>query len=526
VVALLIELKVRLVRNRLRSETWVLVGLVIGSVMGLGAAALTATGAVLLAAAPDDVAATTVVLAGSALVLGWAVVPVLAFGVDETLDPSRFVTLPVRARELVPGLVAAGAVGVPGLATALVALSVVGTWSGHLGAAALAVVCAPVALATCVLLSRLATSLAAMAFGRRGREASTVLGIVVFIGLTLLPSALAGSGLGRALDLDRLGGVARVAGWTPFGLVWAAPADVADGHALRGLARFALACAAVAVLGLAWERVLVTQLERPTAPAGRSRTAVRGRRALLDRLPDGVTWAVAARSLRYWRRDPRYVVIVVTSVLAAAVPLTAISLGGARGPLLATGPYVAFLLALSTSNSAGYDGSAFAAHLLLGVPGQADRAGRALGLLLWALPLVAVLSVVGAVLAGRPGLAPACVGAGLGMLLGGTGASAVMGAWLPYPVVEAGGNPFQTNAGGGLQALIAQFGTMAAAVTVGLPGLVGLLLSAVWLPWLAWPALLAGVAAGTAGLYAGVLVGGRAVDARGPEILAAVRRST
>ena len=525
-VALLVELKLRLVRNRLRSETWVLVGLVTGAVMGLGAAGLTAVGALLLAAAPYEVASTTVVLAGSALLLGWAVVPVLAFGVDETLDPSRFVTLPVRARALVPGLVAAGAIGVPGLATALVALAVVGTWSGHLGAAALAVACAPVALATCVLLSRLATSVAARAFGRRGREASTVLGIVVFIGLTLLPSVLAGSGLGRSLDSGRLAGAARVAGWTPFGLVWAAPADVADGHALRGLARFALAGLTAAVLAVAWEWLLAAQLERPVAVAGRSRTAPRSGRALLDRLPDGAAWAVAARSLRYWRRDPRYVVIVVTSVLAAAVPLTAISLGGARAPLLVTGPYVAFLLALSTSNSAGYDGSAFAAHLLLGVPGRADRAGRALGLLVWALPLVTLMSVAGAVPAGRPGLAPACVGAGLGMLLGGTGASAVMGAWLPYPVVEAGGNPFQTNAGGGLQALLAQFGTMAAAVTVGLPGLAGLLVAAVWLPWLAWPALVAGVLAGGAGLYVGLEVGGRALDARGPEILAAVRRST
>ncbi|WP_088286158.1 transporter [Kineosporia sp. A_224] len=525
-VALLTGLKLRLLRNRLRSETWVLVGLVVAAVMGLGAAGLASVGAVLLSVAPEGVAATVVVFAGSVVVVGWAVVPVLAFGVDETLDPARFATLPVRARDLVPGLTVAGALGVPGIATALVALSLVGTWSGSLPAAALAVLCAPVGLVTCVLASRTTTTLAARAFTRRGREVSALLGVVLFIAVTLTPSLLAGSGVGRSLDPERVRAVAHVLAWTPLGLVWAAPADVAAGLVGRGLLRFGLSLVVVAALGLVWERLLAGSLERPPATSAGGRVPSRRRHAVLDRLPDGVAWAVAARSLRYWRRDPRYVVIVVTSVLAAAVPLTAIGLGGARSALVATGPYVAFLLALSTSNSVGYDGSAFAAHLLSGVPGRADRIGRAIGLLLWALPLVVVLSAAGAVLAGRPGLVPACIGAGAGMLLGGTGASALMGAWLPYPVVEAGGNPFQTNAGGGVQAILAQFSTMLAAVTVGLPGLGGLVLSSAWLPWLAWPTLLLGVGAGAVGLWAGLEIGGRAVDDRGPEILAAVRRGT
>lgn len=525
-VALLTGLKWRLLRNRLRSETWVLVGLVVAAVLGLVAAGLAAVAAVLLAAADPDVAATVVVLAGSALVAGWAVVPVLAFGVDETLDPDRFAVLPVRARELVPGLTVAGAVGVPGVATGVAALSVTGTWAGAPAAALLAVLCAPVALATCVLASRVTSTAAARVLTRRGREAGAVVGVVLFIGLTMVPSVVAGSGAGDRLDVAALGPTAQALGWTPLGLAWAAPADLATGHALRGLVRFGLALAVVALLALLWERLLAAALERPAAPSRSRRRTARGRRPVLDRLPDGAAWAVAARSVRYWRRDPRYVVIVVTSVLAAAVPLVALGLNTGRTPLLATGPYAAFLLALATSNGAGYDGSAFAAHLLTGVRGRDDRAGRAAGLLVWAAPLVVVLAVVGAVLAGRPELAPACVGAGLGMLLGGTGASAVTGALLPYPVVEAGGNPFQTNAGGGVQALVAQFGTMLAATTVGLPGLLGLVLSAAWTDVLVWPTLVVGTAVGAAGLVAGIAVGGGIVDRRGPEILAGVRRST
>jgi ABC-2 type transport system permease protein len=526
VVALLTRLKLRLVLNRLRSETWVLVGVVIGALFGLGLAALGSIGAAALRTVSASAAGTVVVVAGSALVVGWAVVPVLAFGVDETLDPARFATLPLRARELIPGLTVAGVVGVPGVATALVCLATVVTWSRGVVAVLLAVLAAPLALVTCVLVSRAATTAAARLFTRRTRELAAVLGVVGFIGLTMTPSLLAGAA-GRSVDLAGLDRVARVLGWTPLGLVWAAPADAATGEGLRGAVRLLLAAGVVVLLALAWERLLSTSLEQPAVTSGRRRGgAVPGRRRLLDRLPDGALWAVAARSLRYWRRDPRYVVIVVTSVLAAAVPLVAITVNGGRGPLLATGPYVAFLLALSTSNGAGYDGSAFAAHLLTGVRGRQDRAGRALGLLLWGVPLVTAVSVVGAVLAGRPALTPACIGAAAGMLLGGTGASAVMGALLPYPVVEAGGNPFQTNAGGGLQALLAQFGTMAAASTVGLPGLVGLVVSAVWREWVGWPTLVVGTGCGLAGLLAGVVLGGRLLESRGPEILAGVRKST
>ena len=53
----------------------------------------------------------------------------LVFGVDETVDPARFALLPVRARELLPGLLAAALVGVPGVATVLMGLGLVVTWA-------------------------------------------------------------------------------------------------------------------------------------------------------------------------------------------------------------------------------------------------------------------------------------------------------------------------------------------------------------------------------------------------------------
>ena len=47
-------------------------------------------------------------VAFSALTLGWLLMSLLVFGVDETVDPAKFALLPVRAGELLPGLLAAG----------------------------------------------------------------------------------------------------------------------------------------------------------------------------------------------------------------------------------------------------------------------------------------------------------------------------------------------------------------------------------------------------------------------------------
>ena len=51
------------------------------------------------------------------LVLGWLFLPLVFFGVDESLDPARFALLPLRRRTLIAGLLAAALVGVPALAT-------------------------------------------------------------------------------------------------------------------------------------------------------------------------------------------------------------------------------------------------------------------------------------------------------------------------------------------------------------------------------------------------------------------------
>ncbi|HMO10465.1 MAG TPA: hypothetical protein PKB06_02930 [Actinotalea sp.] len=110
----LVRLKLTLLRNGLRRSAWQVVMFLLGLLYGLGVLVLVAAGLVALAVgAPPDVQRGVLVVVGSAVVLGWAVLPLVAFGVDATLDPARFVTFPVPRRDLLVGLALAGLVGVP-----------------------------------------------------------------------------------------------------------------------------------------------------------------------------------------------------------------------------------------------------------------------------------------------------------------------------------------------------------------------------------------------------------------------------
>ena len=107
-VAILVRLKLTLLRNSLRRSVWRTVGLIIGIVYALGIVVAVLIGLVALRFTSLALTADVTVLAFSALTLGWLLMSLLVFGIDETLDPAKFALLPVRARELMPGLLVAG----------------------------------------------------------------------------------------------------------------------------------------------------------------------------------------------------------------------------------------------------------------------------------------------------------------------------------------------------------------------------------------------------------------------------------
>ena len=319
-VALLVRLKLTLLRNSLRRSVWRTVGLIIGMVYALGVVVLALAGLVALRSTSLSLTADVTVLAFALLTLGWLVMSLLVYGVDETVDPAKFALLPVRASQLLPGLFIAGLIGTPGIATLLVSAGLIVTWARSLPLTLAALLAFALGTATCFLLSRASTAaFAAFLASRRFRD-------LAFVVLALFGAGLAigGNVLGSLAQVglfqirQTLADLAQLAAWTPFGWAWSIPADVARGHWLVAAIHLALATGLTLGLCAAWGRFLGARLVEPIE-GGRGSTRVR-EAGFVDRLyPASPAGGVAGRALRYWRRDPRYVAGIAGFLIAPVV---------------------------------------------------------------------------------------------------------------------------------------------------------------------------------------------------------------
>lgn len=526
-VATLVRLRLTLLRHTLAREPWRVVLLVAGLLWALSMLPSVLGATAWLARQPVAVAHDVVVVAGSLLVLGWVVVPTVVPGLDDSLDVVRFRMLVRTPGRLVPGLLVASLLGVPTAFTAAVCLAPVVAWGGdgRRAAALAAVATAPVLLVTCVVGARVSTAAVTRALGaRRARETAAV-GTVAATAV-LVAAALGIGSLGLEGVVDRVPALARVLAWTPLGAGWAVPAHVAAGDLAGAAARGAVAVVAAGVGVALWVRLLGLALVRPPARAGLVR---RHADAMVRGGPSGApstaARAVFRRALRSWTADPRYLGAMLSGVgLPVLVVLLAATVVDAPDAVVVSmAVLVAGTIGWGRHNDVAYDGTAFWMHVAARVPGRADRAGRAAATLVWALPVVVVLGVVGAFVAGRPELAPAAVGAAIGVLGAGLGVSAVSSAVLVYRVPAAGANPYAVEPGTLGASLVAQLVTSVVTAVLCAPVLVAHAAALWWRPGLAWLTLAVGLLGGAGALVAGVVLGGRAFDQRAVRLLAALR---
>ncbi|CAN5280410.1 hypothetical protein BH09ACT6_BH09ACT6_21040 [soil metagenome] len=522
-VATLLKLRFRVLANTLRRSTWQLVAVVIGALYGLAVLAFVVIGLVALGSAPVELATTIIVLAGSAVVLGWIVVPLILVGVDQTLEPAKLAQFPIPMPKLLIGLALAGVLGVPGVITGVAALATTAAWVRSPVAAGAAIVCAVIATFTCVVGSRMVTALSvSLASRRRFREVS---GILIFVPLVLLGPIIFGIARAIAKSTDSLPGFAAALGWTPLGAAWAVPGDLALGDYGAAGARFVIALATFAALALVWRRSLATALV--TSPVTTDKRVARGKIGLFGLLPATPAGAVAARSLTYWLRDPRYARQLVAVPLIPVLLYFYSNTMGSFMLLTATGPIVAFLLSLATYADLSYDGTAFATHIADGVRGRDDRLGRAVALAIVSLPFVIALTIVSVAVTGSWTLLPALLGMAFGTFLSGVGLTAVSSARVVIPVPSAGDNPFKSAPGAGFTTAVSSFATWGILLVLTLPeaalGISSIIVGSALLGWLT---LLIGVVFGLSVAALGILRGGAAMDRSAPELLTRLKALT
>jgi ABC-2 type transport system permease protein len=87
-------LKLRIMAYRLRGGARLLIGFVFGVIAGLALAVTGFSVFLLSGALSRDAGFTVAGLVGAGLTIGWLLMPLLFFGVDDTLDPARFALFP------------------------------------------------------------------------------------------------------------------------------------------------------------------------------------------------------------------------------------------------------------------------------------------------------------------------------------------------------------------------------------------------------------------------------------------------
>ena len=564
-VATLVKLKWRLTLNALTKNVWAVIGTVFGALYGLGALGLMLAGAVGLGLKADpDVIMLVLGSLGALLVVGWAMVPLLVTGVDSTLDPRAMAAWAAPSRRLALGLLAAGALGIPGCITAAVCLIPVLTWllAGQLPAALLALLCAPAALATCVLLSRIIVTAAGISSSRRGRETTAIIAFVAFLVFTQLPNLIP-----RILGddptgfLQQLRTLAKVMGLIPFGWAFAAPGLMATGSVLWALVLAIGAWILPVILLPLWQRVVNKAMTSPGTSHTRTRAYAAGGAgsgAGHQGLPDVLPWArrlgaalpasaaaVAARSLRYWRTDPRYLVQFLSVLLLPVVLVlgpalnssrlvvyvngqrveNSFALGHAPAALLFMAPALAVFMGWAIHDDLGLDSTALWSHISAGIRGAHDRLGRVVGAAVWQVPALLVIDLLMVAWTGRWEALPAVTGACLALYGCALAWSCLASVLLPYETLAPGDSPMRSRTSGtAFLAALIQMVAILLLLAVCSPVLgvavYGVVQAA---PLWGWVALVAGIVWCSLLLWGGVVFGGRMLDRRGPQVLATIR---
>lgn len=520
-VGVLVALRLRLLGAAAGSPARVLGA--VASAFLIGALSALATFAAVISGLAPDPGGTVVAAAAAAIWLGWILVPVLGpvlgVGLDASLAPGALALLPVRGRELVPGLLVAGLLGPVPAATALVALGLAASHVRSPGGALVAALAVVVLLCLCVGSSRAAvTALARRATTRRRRDAALVAAAIALAaaGLTGIPLLLAHAGAGNAVA----GGL----GWTPGGQVGLALWDARLGRLGPAWAHLAAASVVLLLVLPAWARSLDRAFVTTPGEGGRpGRSALR---RLARWLParDRRTTAVAAKEILLGFRDPvrRSTWIVAWSVGVGCPLFLTVGQGRSLGEAETLLTAVPALIAAGGINLNGFglDGTAIWAQISSSASLEADLRGRALGVLTMNLPGTVLAALLFAAAGGHPWSAPLGVGAGAGVLLAVLGAGAILSVRTPLARARS---PFGVSPGlSGRNLLVSAAGVLASVLALA-PGalLVAVGLSSRWPPGL-FAGTGALVACGAAVCLAGMSAAARWVDPRQPELLEAV----
>ena len=287
--------------------------------------------------------------------------------------------------------------------------------------------------------------------------------------------------------------------------------------------RLALALVLLAAMIWVWSRQLDRTLTSPLPSAGGGAPTVSS--PWLDRLfPPNPAGAIAARNLRYLRRDPRRFASVLVIM---AAPFFVVFMNMVRDEKLI--PEFLWLVAalatwmggISALQDTPMDGSALWLHAVSGIRGFEDRLGRLMANSLIYGGTFAMTMVLASTLLGAWGVFPFAFGLGLGTLIANQGMSLLISSFLNGTAPPPGTNPFASTSKGQGAAFLASVLQMIGSVILLLPA-AGMAFASYRFPLLGWLFLPVGPVLGLLAALGLISLGGRRLDRAWPEVLKAV----
>lgn len=526
-VPVFVRLKLSLLRNGLRRSSGRKAAYVSSLVVTLLLAAGQVAGLVLLRGHAQ--AETLAVLLVGVVALGWAVLPLFFPSGDETLDPSRLVMLPLRARPLIGALLVSSLVGMGPLFTVALAVgSVVAVAHGAVAVVA-GVVAAPLSLLVCVALSRwVATANVRLLTSRKGRDLAVLSGLVIAVGIQFVN--FGAQRLGQAGGLSSLEPAADVVRWLPAASAIGAVGSASDGSYGAAAGQLAVSVLALGALLWLWHRSLEKLMSSPdgstlAAAEPSHRRSGTERSGFFGLLPEGRTGTVMERSLRYVVRDPKTKAAWVTALAIGLIVPVLNAVQGVGSVYFAC--FAAGMLGMQMYNQFGQDTSAFwmvATTLSSARDAYAELRARALALLLITLPYTVLVAVVTAAVLGDWAALPGVVGLSFALLGAMLATGALASALFPYSIPQDGAFKNVVPGQAGL-AWISILGGMLTSALLSAP----VIALTVWLHlaghqgWL-WALLPVGAVYGTFVGWLGIRLAAPRTAQRLPEILAAVSK--
>ena len=529
-VGLFAGLKWRLVTSRIRAAGGgTKAVMIIGWTLALLVIALIVIGCFALRTDPA-LARTLVVSLFTIQMVSWVLAPLVAFGVDETVDPAKFALLPLTTGTLQRGLLVTSLVGYLPVANALLLIGAAIALSSSWALLPIALLCAATQLLLCVVVSRAAsTAMSGLMSGRRGRDLGMVVGSVLFLGYIGLSAALNQTSSSIGPDGESAIGagattVGRVLGWGPNGALAIIPSAVADERWGRLLVAVLTAAAAL-IIGWRWWtaalRSSLTTLPSTTegsAPADGTATGT----AVASSLTGMISLVIARDRVLTWRDPMRRIPWLMVGALAALWPLLVIR---GHGSLFAVA-FPALMMGLQGGNQFGVEGTGVWLHMVAFADrtrARGEALGHAIFVLIPGTVIVVAAVFLQAVIRHDLRWVPAGLAICLPLMFGAVAFSGYMSARLPYAMRQSRKTMFANSIPGQKgRTFGATLAAMGGGVVVALPAIVLVVLAFAISPAWGWVALVVGPLCGIAAV---ITVSNRTATTylrRMPEILTTV----